>query len=74
MLSSAWLTAAGPTTPAGVVAVMRVSLTTLTSAAASGPNRRTLPETKFAPTMVTGSPPAMSPLSGETASTVGAST
>ena len=64
-------TVTAPAVPAGVVAVMVVLLTACTLAAALPPNVTVEPEAKFAPVMVTGVPPDVAPLLGDTPLTVG---
>jgi hypothetical protein len=61
-----------PAVPAGVVAVMRLALVTLTFVAAAPPTRTVAPEAKFVPEMVSVVPPVVGPLVGEMAVTVGA--
>jgi hypothetical protein len=57
--------------PAGVVAVICVALTTTTFVAALLPKVTVAPVAKFVPAIVTGVPPAVGPLFGETLLTVG---
>jgi len=65
------VTAAAPTVPAGVVAVMVVLFTTTTFVAAAAPNVTVAPVTKFVPVIVTAVPPPVDPLFGLTLLTVG---
>ena len=65
------VTVTAPTLPAGVVVVICVPLTTTTLVAAVVPNVTVAPVTKFVPVIVTGVPPAVGPLFGETTLTVG---
>lgn len=69
----ATLTVATPAVPAGVVAVICVALTTTTLVAAAAPKVTVAPVVKFVPVIVTGVPPVVGPLFGETALTVGTS-
>ena len=59
-----------PAEPAGVVVVMEVALTTLKLATAVLPNITAVALVKFVPVIVTGVPPAVVPLLGETDVTV----
>jgi hypothetical protein len=68
------LTVTAPAVPAGVVAVICVALTTTTLVAAVVPTVTVAPVAKFVPVIVTGVPPAVGPLFGETALTVGGAT
>jgi hypothetical protein len=65
-------TLAVPAVPAGVVAVIDVALTTVTPVAAAPPMVTPVAPVKFAPVMVTLEPPAVVPLFGLIADTVGA--
>src|SRR6516165_2507559 len=56
----------------GVFAVIFVALTTTTEVAAAPPNVTVAPDAKFCPVNVTGVPPAIGPLAGETAVRIGA--
>jgi hypothetical protein len=58
--------------PGGVVAVIDVALTTVTLVAVLPPIVTEVAPVKFVPVMVTGVPPAVVPLLGEIAVTVGA--
>ena len=60
--------------PAGVVQVTEVAETTLTDAQAEPPTEMPVAPVKLVPVMVMDVPPAVEPLVGETAVTVGAST
>ena len=66
-------TLAVPAAPAGVTAVIDVLLTTTTLVAAAPPMVIPVAPVKFVPVMVTDVPPAVGPLLGETAVTVGGS-
>ena len=68
---TATVTVTAPAVPAGVVAVICVPLTTTTFVAAADPNVTAAPEMKFVPVIVTPVPPAVDPLFGDTALTVG---
>ena len=68
------VTVAAPAVPAGVVAVMVVLLTTVTFVAAAEPKLTVAPEAKLVPVIVTEVPPAIGPLFGATAVTVGCAT
>ena len=59
---------------AGVVAVIWVPLTTTTFVAAVPPNVTVAPAAKFVPVIVTAVPPAVAPLFGDAAVTVGGAT
>ena len=61
-----------PAVPAGVVAVIVVALTTVTSVAATPPMVTPVAPAKSAPVMVMVVPPAPDPVLGETLVTVGA--
>jgi hypothetical protein len=63
-----------PAEPAGAVAVIEVSLSTVKLVAAVDPNATALALVKCAPVIVTDVPPEIGPLLGETLDTVGAST
>ena len=65
-------TLAVPTLPAGVVAVILVSLTTITLAAAAPPMVTAVAPVKSVPVMVMGVPPFAAPVAGEILVTVGA--
>jgi hypothetical protein len=65
------VTVAAPALPAGVVAVIWVPLTTTTLVAAVPPTVTVAPVAKFVPVIVTGVPPPVGPLFGDTAVTVG---
>jgi hypothetical protein len=65
------VTLTAPAEPAGVVAVIRVELTTLTAFAAALPKVMVAPARKPVPVMVTAVPPAVGPLAGETPPRVG---
>jgi hypothetical protein len=65
------VTVTAPALPAGVVAVIDVLLTTTTFVAAFVPNVTVAPATKFVPVIVTGVPPPVGPLFGDTLLTVG---
>ena len=62
-----------PTVWAGVVAVMEVASTKVTPVAAVPPKVTVAPDTKSVPVMVTAVAPAVGPLVGSTAVTVGGS-
>ena len=64
-------TVTAPVLPAGVVAVMLVLLTTVTPVAAVPANVTVAGAAKFVPVIVTGVPPPVVPLFGETLLTVG---
>jgi hypothetical protein len=66
------VTVTAPALPAGVVAVIWVPLSTTTLVAAAPPTVTVAPVAKFVPVIVTAVPPAVDPLFGETAVTVGA--
>ena len=66
------MTSTLPTAPAGVTAVMEVSLTTVKLAAFAAPNLTSVASVKAEPVMVTVAPPAGSPTSGDTLVTAGA--
>jgi hypothetical protein len=57
--------------PAGDVAVIEVLLTTTTFVAAAVPKVTVAPAAKFVPVIVTAVPPAVVPVFGDTAFTVG---
>ena len=59
--------------PDGIVAVSVVALTNVTLVAAVPPMVTVAPLAKYVPVMVTGVPPALEPVVGEIAVTVGAS-
>ena len=61
-----------PAVPAGVTAVIDVLLMTATFVAAAVPNVTVAGATKLAPEMVTGVPPEVAPMLGETPVTTGA--
>ena len=61
-----------PADPGGVVAMICVELVTVTEAAGVVPNVTVAPAWKFAPPIVTWSPPAGEPVVGETGLIVGA--
>ena len=63
-----------PALPAGDVAVIDVALLTITPVAAVPPKLTAVAPVKLVPVMVTLVPPAIGPLLGETAVTVGAAT
>ena len=65
-------TSTAPTAWAGVVAVIEVALTTVTPVAATPPMVTDVAPLRFVPVMVTAVPPAIGPLVGEIAVTVGA--
>lgn len=65
-------TSVSPAACAGAVAVMEVGLATVTFVANVPPTRTVAPATKFVPLIVSTVPPAVGPLTGETALTVGA--
>ena len=64
-------TLAAPAEPAGATAVMVVALTTTTLVAAVPPMVTPVAPVRLAPVMVTDVPPAMGPLDGLIAETVG---
>ena len=68
------VTATAPALAADVVAVIWFGLTTMTLVAAAVPKVTVAPDAKFVPVMVTGVPPAVGPLFGETLLTVGLTT
>jgi hypothetical protein len=65
-------TLAAPATPAGVVAVIEVALTTVTPVAAAPPIVTEVAPVKFVPVIVTEVPPRVDPVAGDTPITVGA--
>ena len=65
-------TLAVPAVPTGVVAVMEVVLTTTTLVAAAPPRVTLVAPVKLVPVMVTAWPPAVGPVDGLIALTVGA--
>ena len=65
-------TSCAPAMPAGVVAVIKVELTTVTFVAATPPIVTVAPDWKLAPLMVTPAPPTISPAVGLIEVTVGA--
>jgi hypothetical protein len=65
-LALATPTSAGPSTWAGVRAVMEVLLTTVTFVAAVPPNETVAPLEKFDPVIVTFVPPVTGPEAGDT--------
>ena len=67
------LTVTAPAVPVGDVAVICVALTTTTMVATAVPKFTVAPVAKFVPVIVTDVPPAVGPLFGETALTVGTS-
>ena len=67
-------TSFAPAAPAGVTAVMDVSLTTTTLVAATPPTVTLDPPIKFVPVIVIAVPPVMSPTFGLTEEIVGAAT
>ena len=68
------VTATVPAVPAGVAAVMVVPFTTTTLVAVAAPNVTVAPAMKFVPVIVTGVPPAVDPVFGDTLLTVGGAT
>ena len=68
------VTVTAPAACAGVVAVIRVALTTTTFVAAVPPKVTVAPAAKFVPVIVTPVPPAAGPVFGLTPLTVGAVT
>jgi hypothetical protein len=68
------VTVTAPALPAGVVAEICVPLTTTTLVAALPPNVTVAPAAKFVPMIVTGVPPAVGPVLGDTLVTVGTGT
>jgi hypothetical protein len=66
------VTVTPPPLPAGVVAVMVVLLNTTTLLAADPPNVTVAPAAKFVPVIVTGVPPTVDPVFGDTLLTDGA--
>jgi hypothetical protein len=68
------VTVTPPALPAGVVVVICVELTTTTLGAALLPNVTVAPAAKFVPVIVTGVPPAVVPVFGETLLTVAGTT
>ena len=68
------MTSTGPATWAGVVAVIDVAVTTVTVIAAVPPTLTVAPVAKFVPVITIGMPPAVVPLGGLTALTVGGGT
>jgi hypothetical protein len=60
-----------PAVPAGVVAVIKVLLVTVTPVAALPPKLTVAPVKKLVPVIVTAVPPAADPEFGETEATVG---
>jgi hypothetical protein len=68
------VTVTAPALPAGVVAVICVPLTTTTALPALLPNVTVAPAAKFVPVIVTGVPPAVDPVFGDTLVTVGGTT
>ena len=68
------VTVAAPAACAGVVAVIRVALTTTTFVAGAPPNVTVAPAATFVPVIVTAVPPAIGPLFGEKLVTVGPTT
>jgi hypothetical protein len=68
------VTVTSPAFPAGVVAVIVVLFTTVTSVAAVLPNITVAPAAKFVPVIVTAVPPAAGPLFGATLLTAGGAT
>jgi hypothetical protein len=65
-------TLAVPATPAGVVAVIEVALTTVTPVATAPPIVTEVAPVKFVPVIVIDAPPRVDPVAGDTAVTVGA--
>ena len=65
------LTVTAPASPAGVVAVICVALTTTTLVAAATPKVTVAPVAKLVPVIVTAVPPAVGPSFGEILMTEG---
>ena len=68
------VTSTVPAVPAGLSAVIEVALTTVTFVAGVVPKSTAVAPVKSVPVIVTGVPPAVVPLVGERAVTVGAAT
>ena len=66
------VTSTVPATPEGLVAVIWVALTTVTAVAALAPKLTAVAPVKSVPVIVTGVPPTVEPLVGETLVTAGA--